>query len=439
MLLLGLTFFLLLFASAGWLIEIGLVVIPEAYLGMQAVAPVIFFAAITAVYRGFFQGFRNMRVVAYSQVFEQLMLVLATLLFSYLLLPRGLEIAAAGANFGAVPGVVGATLMLFFFYRIQHRDMLQMAQQDLTGVREGALSLLKRIFSVALPISFAGMVMSVSTIIDQNLIVSRLQLVGFNYSQAAEQYGEFTGMAMAFINISTVLAASLGTSLVPATAESLAVKNLVRIKTQLSQAMRLALIFALPAATGLFLLAHQLTLLVFADKGAGVPLTALAAAVVFWSMHLVTAGVLQGMNKAGISVRNLLVGIVIKVLITYYFTPTPLGIQAAALGTVAIFVVSSLLNIIYLSRMVGFQFNTIETVLKPGLATVIMSACVLGVYQVTFQQWGGNTWPTLLAVCAGIVVYPMVLVALGGIRSEEVRRLPFIGDRAAIFLQRLGR
>ncbi|MTI85899.1 MAG: polysaccharide biosynthesis protein [Firmicutes bacterium] len=439
MFLLGLAFFLLLFASAGWLIEIGLVVIPEAYLGMRVVAPVIFFAAITAVYRGLFQGLRNMRVVAYSQVTEQVILVAATLLFSYLLLPRGLEIAAAGANFGAVPGAVGSTVMLVFLYRRQRQDMLEMVKQDLSGVREGTFSVLKRIFVVALPVSFAGMVMSMTAIIDQNLIVDRLQLVGYNYDQAAKQYGEFTGMAMAFINISTVLAASLGASLVPATAESLAVKNLARIKTQLSQAMRLALVFALPAAAGLFLLANQLTLLVFADERAGIPLAALAAAVIFWSMHLVTTSALQGMSRAGIPVRNLLVGIVIKVLITYYFTPTPLGIQAAALGTVAIFFVSSLLNIVHLSRLVGFEFNTVEMLLKPALATVIMSGCVLSVYRATLQTWGGNTWPTLLAVFAGMVVYAVVLVVVGGIRSEDVQRLPVIGAWAAALLVRLGR
>ncbi|KJS12795.1 MAG: polysaccharide biosynthesis protein [Peptococcaceae bacterium BRH_c8a] len=440
MLLLGLTFSFLLFASAEWLIKIGLVAIPETYLGMQVIAPVIFFAAVTAAYRGLFLGFRDMQVVAYSQVVDQAMMVVATLLFSYLLLPRGLEIAAAGANLGAMPGAVGAALMLVFLYRRQRLDILAVAKQDLSGVREGTLSLLKRIFSVALPVSFAGVAMSVTAIIDQNLIVDRLQLVGYSYKQATAQYGAFIGMAMPFINISIALAASLSASLVPAVAESLAVKNLERIKTQLSQALRLALVFALPAAAGLFLLAHQLTLLVYVDEGAGVPLAALAAAVIFWSVHLVTSGTLQGMGRANIPVRNLVVGIAIKILITYYFTPTPLGIQAAALGTVAIFLVSSLLNIVYLSRLVDYEFKAVETLLRPCVATLVMSVCVLAVYRATLQQWGeDNTWPTLLAVCAGLAVYPLVLVALGGISSGDVRRLPVIGTWAAALLERLGR
>lgn len=439
MVVLGLFFTLLLFNGAGWLIRTGLVPNPDAYLGLKAIAPVIFFAAVTAAYRGLFQGLQNMHVVAYSQVMDQVMLVAGTLLFSYLLLPQGLAVAAAGANLGALPGAAAATLLLVFLYRTRRRELVELAASDYSGARESAVSLLKRIFRTALPISFASVAMAITALIDHKLILDRLQLVGYTLEEAVTLYGQFNQMAMSFINISVALALSLGASLVPAVSEALALKNLERIKTQLGQAVRLALIFALPAAAGLYLLAHQLTLLVFADEQAGVPLAALAAAVIFWSVHLVTAGALQGMGRAMVPVRNLVVGIVFKLLITYYFTPTALGIQAAALGTVVIFLFSSLLNIVHLSRLVGFTFNLGESILRPGLATLVMSAAVLATYRVIQLELGGNTWPTLAAVLAGLVVYPVVLVAVGGVRSGDVRRLPLIGTRVAALLEKMGR
>jgi len=67
-----------------------------------------------------------------------------------------------------------------------------------------------------------------------------------------------------------------------------------------------------------------------------------------------------------------------------------------------------------------------------------MSVCVLEVYRATFEQWEGNSLATLLAVCAGLVVYPMVLAAMGGIRPEDVRRLPVIGERMATFMKNPG-
>lgn len=439
MLIMGLFFSILLFTGAGWLIRSGLVPNPDAFLGMRAIAPVIFFAAVTAAYRGLFQGLQNMRAVAYSQLVDQTMLVAATLLFSYLLLPKGLAIAAAGANLGAVPGAIAATLMLVILYRSQRRELLELVKKDFSGARESTLSLLKRVFSTALPISFASVAMSITAIIDHKLIVDRLQLVGYTHEQAIAQYGQFNQMAMSFINISIALALSMGASIVPAIAENFAVKNLERIKNQVSQAVRIAVVFALPAAAGLYLLAGQLTLLVFAEKSAGVPLAALAGVVVFWSVHLVTAGALQGMGKAIIPVQNLLIGIIIKLAITYYFTPTPLGIRAAAFGTVVIFIVSSILNVVAIARLVGFSFNFSRTVFLPGLATIAMSAAVLAVYQSALIHVGGNTWPTLFAVITGAVVYPVALIALGGVMADDVRRLPVIGSKVASLLEKMGK
>ena len=439
MLTLGLIFSLLLFTGAGWLIRSGLVPNPDAYWGMRAIAPVIFFAAVTASYRGLFQGLQNMRAVAYSQLIDQTMLVVATLLFSYLLLPKGLALAAAGANLGAVPGAISATLMLLLLYNLNRRQLLELEKTDFSGAREKTLSLLKRIFNTALPISFASVAMSITAIIDHKLIVDRLQLVGYSQEQAIAQYGQFNQMAMSFVNISIALALSMGASIVPSIAESFAVKNYERIKNQVAQGVRMAVVFALPSAAGLYLLAGQLTQLVFAEKSAGVPLGALSGAVIFWSVHLVTTGALQGMGKAIIPVRNLVIGIIIKLAITYYFTPTPLGIRAAAFGTVVIFIVSSLLNIITIAGLVGFSFNFSRTVFRPGLATIAMSAAVLAVYRSAVMQIGGNSWPTLFAVIAGMVVYPIALVALGGVMADDVRRLPVIGAKAASLLEKSGR
>ncbi len=436
MLVLGAIFTLLLFFGADWLIERGLVQIPEAYLGMQAIAPVIFFAAVTAAYRGFFQGLQNMRAVAYSQLADQVMLVGATLLFSYLLLPRGLAVAAAGANFGAVPGAVGATLMLVFLYRWQRRDMFELAGQDLSGVREGTLSLLKRIFSVAIPVSFASVAMSITHLIDQWMIINRLEFAGYSHQQAVALFGQYNQMAMAFINISIALAVSLGSSLVPSVAEFFTLKNMERIRYQLDQALRLAVQFALPAAAGLYLLAPQLTELLFAEAEAGVPLAAVSAVVIFWSVHLVTAGALQGMGKAIVPVRNLVFGIFFEVAITYYLTPV-LGIQAAAYGTVVIFVVSSLLNVVALSCLVGLRFNLWEMLSRSVPATLVMCAGVWAVFQMSVREMGGNTVPTLLAVMAGAVLYPTALLGFGGVRAEDVRRLPG-GKKIAAFLERIG-
>jgi len=438
MLVLGLAASLILYLGAGWLVESGVVADPRCYNGLRAISPVVFFAAVTAAYRGLFQGVRNMTAVAVSQVADQVMLVTGTLVLAYLFLPRGLAWAAAGGNLGAIPGAVAAMGIMLFYHWLYRGEFYRLMARDTSGRGERPLSLLKKIFATAIPISFASIAMAVTNILDNKLIIDRLQLAGYSLSQATAFYGQFTQMAMSFINIAIAFAASLGANLVPSVAGVYSTGNLLHIRRQASRGIRLAIIFSLPAAAGLFVLAPNLTELVFANRAAGVPLAWVSWVVVFWSVHLVTSGVLQGLGCADIPVRSLLAGILFKVGITYYFVPTPLGVRAAALGTVVMFVVASLLNILAIRRRVGFYFHPGKTVLRPGIAVLIMAAGVVKVHGVLAAQ-AGNNWATLLAVGAGALIYAPAVVLVGGISSREAAAVPGIGEKLAIIIKKLGR
>jgi stage V sporulation protein B len=422
----GLFFSLTLFFSAEWLVKTGIVQNPESFYGLRAIAPVIFFAAVTAAFRGFFQGLQNMSAVAASQVAEQVMLVTGTLLFSYLMLPRGLTAAAAGANFGAVPGAIAATLIMIYYYYRSKPSLLQLLGEDRSTARESAWSLMKKVFAVSIPISLASMSMAVNHIIDNILIIDRLQFAGYNLEQATALYGQLTGFAMSFINISIAFSFSLGTSIVPSVAESYTARDYRAVKTKVSQAFRLSLLTSMPAAAGLYVLAPQLTLLVFANKEAGIPLAAIAPAIIFWGTNLVLNGTLQGLGRADIPVKSLLAGLALKIPITYFLTPTVLEIRAAALGTLVMYTVATLLNILAIKRLVGFSFNFSNGLLKPGLATAVMAWGAREIYSLTYSLTGNNSAAGILAIMAGMLIYAAAILLIGGVRAEDVSRLPLL-------------
>ena len=430
----GLLFSLLLFFGASWLVESGLVANPASYYGLLAISPMIFFAALTSSFRGLFQGLQNMSPVAVSQVGEQVMLVAGTVLFSYLLMPKGLALAAAGANFGAVPGAVAATLIMIFYY-YRHRDsLMEMVDRDTSEYREKAFTLLKKILAISVPVSFASVAMSITGFIDNKLIIDRLQMVGYTLNEATNLYGQINQMAMSFVNISIVFALALGTSIVPSVAESFGANNKMQIQKKASEAIRLSLITTLPAAAGLMAVAPQLTDLFYAEKAAGIPLMVLAPSVAFWGVHLVLSGVLQGLGRADIVIINLLAGIAARIAITYFLVPTSLGIRAAALGTVAMFLVSSTLNYLAVKRMVGLNVNIPSAVLRPGAASLLMGLAVFQLYRWGLALLGHAYLATVAAILGGAVIYPVLAVVMGAVRSDDVKGLPRIGSRAATLL-----
>ncbi|WP_066639750.1 putative polysaccharide biosynthesis protein [Desulfolucanica intricata] len=431
MLTIGLVFSFLLFFGAQWLVDTGIVANPNSFYGLRAVAPIVFFAALTASYRGLFQGIQNMTAVAVSQVADQVMLVIGTITFSYLLLPQGLAIAAAGANLGALPGAMAASMIMLYYYWRERREFKEWRQHKSNLGNESNWQIFKNIFSTALPISFASVAMAITGIIDNKLIIDRLQLVGYTQQQATAFYGQFNQMAYSFINIAIAFALSLGTSLVPSVAEAYAAKDYEKIKQQTAQGLRLAIIFALPASAGLFVLASNLTLFIFDNKQAGVPLAYVAFSIVFWSIHLVTSGVLQGMGKVIIPVRNLLAGIVFRIAFTYFLTPGPLGIRAAALATVGMFTISSILNILTITKLVGFKFRLYKTIIRAGIATVIMALGVLEIYNLLYIFTGSNNLATCAGIFFGAMIYGLAVIAGGILTPDELKRIPKIGTAAA--------
>ena len=100
----GLFFALTLYGLSGYLISSGWIRDSRAYCALVVLTPAVFFSSILASFRGYFQGYQMMTPPAVSQILEQLVRVITMIALAYFLLPRGLEYAAAGAAFGAVPG-----------------------------------------------------------------------------------------------------------------------------------------------------------------------------------------------------------------------------------------------------------------------------------------------------------------------------------------------
>ena len=97
---------------------------PRAYLPLISISPAIFLVTVMSAYRGFFQGQQQMMPTALSQIAEQIGRVVIALLLVVILLPRGLEYAAAGASFGAAAGAFCGLVLLMFIWLRQKRSFL---------------------------------------------------------------------------------------------------------------------------------------------------------------------------------------------------------------------------------------------------------------------------------------------------------------------------
>lgn len=225
---------------------------PRAYYPILAVAPAIFFSSLMSVFRGYFQGHQSMMPTAVSQVVEQLFRVTAVLFLAFLLFPRGLEYAAAGATFGAVVGgVFGLIILTIYYYRFQRAQKKSGAKLLYTGTRSATLA--REMVRLAIPVSFGAVVLPLVQMLDAIIVPGRLLAIGYSTSQSTALYGELSGMAAVLIGLPTIFTISIATSLVPAVAEALASSNSRLLTEHLNYGLRAGMIISFPCAAGLYI------------------------------------------------------------------------------------------------------------------------------------------------------------------------------------------
>jgi len=411
---------------------------PKAYYSMVAIAPAVFVVSIMSGYRGFFQGIQQMRPTAVSQIVEQIVRVMTMFLLAYWFLPWGVEYAAAGATFGAVTGALAGLAYLYVVY-IRTLPAYYQLPDGGSSAKEKASQVLNRVLYLSIPISLAGVVLPVMQLVDAVLVPGRLQQLGFSQAEATALFGQLTGMALPVVALPTIITDALAVSLVPVISEALALNNLAQVRARAATSIRVTMLITLPAVVGMYLLATQLSDLLYGTPEAGIPLATLSAGALFLSLQRTTSGILQGLGETNIPVKNLVFGAVWKLGLTWVLTGSAVwGIKGAALATVIGFLLASSLNLLAVLTRLGPILHLVDMVVKPTISVVVMALSVKGAYLYFLAKTASSHLATLAAVMIGALVYFLVLLIIGGLTVADFELLPRLGPRLGQFFKRIG-
>ena len=414
---------------------------PGAYYSMISIAPALLFVPIMAVYRGYFQGMQQMEPTAVSQLTEQAVRVAVGLTLAAMLVPKGIEYAAAGATVGTSIGPIAGVIILVIIYYIKRKKLHLEIENNQSEIKESAGKIIGTLAAIAIPITIGVSLVPIMNIVDVIVVMRRLQGIGFSPDQTNALYGQLTGMAGPIINVPMALALSIALSMVPAIAAANSVRDTALLDTNVRLGLRTAVIIGVPCTFGLMCLSEPIMLLVYplqaeSASSAAPCLFILAIGIILLCIAQTMAGILQGLGRPYVAVATLCAGVVVKAIATYIFTGFPeLNVQGAAIGTSLAFGLIGVLNFIAVKKYTGTKFNVRLSVWKPLLSGVVMSVVVLAVYYLC-RGVIGNSLSTALAVCVGAGAYGIMLLKSRAIETNEIKLLPK-GEKLAKLLSKL--
>ncbi|EFF65447.1 polysaccharide biosynthesis protein [Selenomonas noxia] len=442
MLFTGLFFSILTYLAADWLIDWQLIRDARAYKAVVVLAPTVFFVTLLASSRGYLQGWQRMTPTAVSQIVEQVFRVVTMIVLASLLMPWGLDYAAAGASLGALAGAVTGLIVLVYFHIKLERDIARdygTQVKPLPGAAyESRRSIIKRIFKLALPVSAASIMLPVVSNLDLMIVPQRLEAAGYSISEATELFGYLNGMAVPLVNLATILTASMAMSIVPAISESRVLGNRARVYDQTAASVRISNFVCFPAFVIVFILATPISALIYNAPGAGPAVMISAVSIILLGLHQVSTGILQGLGHPTIPMVNMILAAAAKVFLNWHLTAIPwLGIMGAAWATAADMGVAALINLYFIYRFIGYRIEFLQ-LFKTICSAGIMAGGVYLFYIWTLAWWGIAAISTFGAVFFGCVIYIAAMILLRALIEEDLRRLPIIGTVGIQFLQRIG-
>ncbi len=420
---------------------------PAAALSLQAIAPSLLLFPAIAMMRGYFQGRNMMSAGGISQIIEQFARVFTAIVLAYVLLRIGYgdTEVAAGASFGSVLGSVGAFLvMVYYTLKLRKQDAANRMGIERTG-SETIIPLRQiygDIFKLSIPIVISSLTIPAVNFIDGTLI-KPLLIGNVGDAAATAALGILGTRAQSIAGIPPILAIALSTSLIPVISAAYARKEEDNLKRQISLALRISVLTGIPIVLMLTTAAYSINGLLFSNtEGAGI-IALLTLGTIFQITMMTTNSMLIGINKVNLSMVHVLCGIAVKLLLSVLLAPL-LGIYGIITATGLCFLLITTLNLRSLRQVVAFSVLGNRWIgFLVTIAVLTVAGLLCNQAGIALTAWMNHRVAFFIGCCmvgvATLVIYPVLLVLLRVVRSEELSSYPRPLRRVLAPLMRLQR
>ncbi|MDE5756335.1 MAG: polysaccharide biosynthesis protein [Clostridia bacterium] len=397
----------------------------SVYICYIVIAPAITFVALAGVFKGWFLGHGNTMPSGVSQIIEVFVKFGLGLLFAYLLMPRGLMQAVAGALVAVTVSEFVSLLAVFVWYLVSAKDERRLP----------ALDTQYKFFSTFLPITASGFIFPLIAFIDSVMVVNLLIRGGA--SDAVSQYGILTGPVASVINMPIVLAMSISVAIVPAVASAMAGYDVVSVKQKTATTLKMCFMISMPFFLGGAIMSRQVVGLLYPSLSqshrdlTAYLLSLTAINVLMLSMLEALDAILQGLGRLRPVLINIAVGGALKILIELIFVPR-WGIAASGVSSIVFYLTAFTLNGVYYNKLVGKNAKLFKSISKITLSGAIMSISLLPALFIR-----SNIWSLVCAVCVGATAYIASLLLIRAVEQNEMQMLP-LGGKLNKLLKKTG-
>lgn len=418
---------------------------PMSAMALKVLGPALLIVSVMGVLRGYFQGLGTMVPTAVSQILEQIFVLIGSVVGAYYLFNYGSKVGellhnedyapaygAAGASIGPVLGSVVGFLFLFLVFAAYRKVNKKQSRKAVAEKSDSYGQIFRLIILTILPVLLSTTVYNISNVLDIRIYNSIMIQKGLE-DVKAYNWGVYSGKYRVLVNVPIALANAMCSSIVPVLTKLIVREEYAQVKAKIGQGMRFTMLIAIPSAVGLAVLARPIISMLFrGEVDMAVEMLHIGSvSVIFYTMSTLTNGVLQGINKMKIPVRNAAISLIIHIVFLYATLQLGMGINAVVYANILFAIIVCILNAMAIRRYLRYKQELVRTFVIPGIAALVMGI-VIGLINLLLAKILGNVITVFLGIILGVIVYFVALILLKGVDEHDLNSMP--GGRKVLMI-----
>ncbi len=450
---------------------------PGSLYSLLALAPTIFFSCLISIYKGYYEGLRNMVPTAVSEIIEAFGKVIFGISLAWLTVSYGMsEFQKFGTIFGtayetkeaaklailpwvsaaAVVGITLGSVAGYLYMLIKFKICGDgITPEELKEAPEPypVKKIMKMLLSISVPVALGAIIMNVASTIDSTLIQTRLNDIMNSTPEALlKVYGSLIpqqnikagkvhvfllgcfGYMNTVVMVLPTITQGFAISALPNVTSAWVSGVKEKIKSSIETVLKVTSIVSLPIGIGMSVLSLPIMDLIYNTFGKNKSAEEVvisshimgiyALGIIFVAIGTPICSTLQAVGRADIPLKALTAGVVMKIAFNYILVGIPeINIQGAGIGTLICYLFVCAVTLFSLKKETKVSLDFTGVFLKPLLCALICGATAWA-SQGLMAMAIPYKLATVIAIALAAVVYVFALFLTKTVTSKDLATIP---------------
>ncbi len=432
------------------MLSVNIMHLGKCAIALRMLAPTLLVVAVMGVMRGYFQGLGTMMPTAASQLVEQIVNAVVSVSVAVYLTNYGEKVAAllrdaeykpawgaAGGTIGTGAGAIAGLLVLMILMLVRRKTVKRNLRKDISQVTDSYGKVFRVIIVTVLPVILSTTIYNISDTLDQIIFNFAMDSKGLSAIKA-EYWGMYSTKYRVLTNVPIALANALCSSMMPSLTASIERREFKQARRKVASCIRFNMILSIPCAVGLAVLGKPIIACFFSGE-VDMPANMLrfgSVSVIFYALSTMGNGVLQGIDKMRIPVRNAAISLVLHLGILFLCVQVfDWKLYGVVISCISFALIMCILNWLSIRKYLHYRQEIARTFIIPLISSLIMGVFVWLTYFLLAKKLS-DVIAMFASVAVGAFVYFVVLLLLKGVRENEILGFPggrFIVKIAKVF------